>query len=54
MIKVEDFYACNDEELQDHLNEIQGRIISIKENRDDNWQVIYDSTPSPTSERKEE
>ena len=42
MIKIETFYAYNDEELAKHLNEIEGRIIKVDYEHDDLHKVIYD------------
>lgn len=43
MIKIETIYACNDRELQEKLNQIEGRIISIENLIDENYKVIYDN-----------
>lgn len=42
MIKIETFYARNDEELASELNKIEGRIISTEYQHDDLYKVIYD------------
>lgn len=44
MIKVIEIYASNDDDLQVKLNDYVGdnRLISVKPNRDDTYQVIYE------------
>ena len=43
MIKIEKIYACNDENLQEELNKIEGRIISIEYEHDNFYKIIYDN-----------
>ena len=42
MILVEKIYACNEEDLQERLNEFSGRIISVEYLHDDWWRVIIE------------
>ncbi len=40
MIKIERIYAVNDEELQDSLNALGGRIVSVEPLHDNIYKVI--------------
>ena len=43
MIKVDHFYAYNDEELETKLNELDAiRIIRIETQHDNRYEVIYE------------
>jgi hypothetical protein len=41
MIKIIEIYACNSEELEKKLNEIDGNIISVEYMNDDFYKIIY-------------
>jgi hypothetical protein len=43
MIKIETVYALNDEELQEGLNKLEGKIIAIEYQRDHTYRCIIET-----------
>ena len=41
-IKIEKIYAVNDEELEQELNKIDGKVISVEPMHDHYYKVIYE------------